>query len=118
MEAPIAEPVAPPAASVEEGKGTADVAQAKPKLSQQLQQWVPCSVCGLDVTWPYVLHSDASRAVVAHNCRKCGEVVCSLCSPAGDTLPGDGKSTFCQPIFCPKLVIICFYSLVFILQQD
>jgi hypothetical protein len=33
------------------------------------KQWVPCAVCGLDVTWPYVLHSDASRAIVAHNCR-------------------------------------------------
>lgn len=33
------------------------------------KKWVPCSVCGLDVTWPYVLHSDASRAIVAHNCR-------------------------------------------------
>lgn len=61
-----------------------------PPTGKASKQWVPCSVCGLDVTWPYVLHSDASRAIVAHNCRKCGEVVCSLCAPAGDSLPGDG----------------------------
>lgn len=105
VEAPIAEPVSVPAEPAIEGKGSADGAahgtlakkssrRSPPTLSQKLQQqWVPCSVCGLDVTWPYVLHSDASRAVVAHNCRKCGEVVCSLCSPAGDSLPGDGKPT-------------------------
>jgi len=28
------------------------------------ERWEPCYVCGVDVTWPYVLHSDASRAMV------------------------------------------------------
>ena len=54
--------------------------------------WLPCSVCGLDVTWPYPLHSDSSRAFATHNCSACGKIVCSLCSPAADQLPGDGIS--------------------------
>lgn len=53
--------------------------------------WKPCYLCGLDTTWPYMMHSDASRATVTHNCMACGEVVCSACSPAGDQLPGDGE---------------------------
>jgi hypothetical protein len=31
-------------------------------------RWEPCYMCGVDVTWPYVLHSDASRAMVSHWC--------------------------------------------------
>jgi len=31
-------------------------------------RWEPCYVCGVDVTWPYVLHSDASRAMVSNRC--------------------------------------------------
>ena len=31
--------------------------------------WLPCAVCGLEVTWPYILHSDGSRADATHNCR-------------------------------------------------
>jgi hypothetical protein len=31
-------------------------------------RWEPCYVCGVDVTWPYVLHSDASRAMVSGWC--------------------------------------------------
>jgi hypothetical protein len=75
-------------ASLATGKLGLGVPRASGRIKKQ---WVPCNVCGLDVTWPYVLHSDASRAVVAHNCRKCGEVVCTICSPSGDSLPGDGK---------------------------
>lgn len=54
--------------------------------------WMPCSICGLEVTWPYMMHSEASRAMVTHNCSACGQVVCALCAPAGDQLPGDGLS--------------------------
>ena len=64
---------------------------ASATLAPYTQHWKPCYLCGLDVTWPYMLHSDASRAMVTHNCRSCGEVVCSACAPAGDTVPGDGK---------------------------
>ena len=43
--------------------------QSKKKGGRPARQWVSCSVCRLDVTWSYVLHSDASRAIVAHSCR-------------------------------------------------
>ena len=48
---------------------TTNAASAHGNVGLAAQQWVNCSVCTLDVTWPYVLHSDASRAIVAHNCR-------------------------------------------------
>jgi hypothetical protein len=31
--------------------------------------WTPCCVCQLDCTWAYILHSEASRALVTHHCR-------------------------------------------------
>lgn len=34
-------------------------------------RWEPCYVCGVDVTWPYVLHSDASRAMVSSSVHCC-----------------------------------------------
>lgn len=52
--------------------------------------WTPCSVCGLNVTWPYMVHSEAARAMVTHHCAVCGHVVCTYCAPAGDVVPGDG----------------------------
>jgi hypothetical protein len=54
--------------------------------------WLPCSVCSLEVTWPYMMHSDASRSIATHNCSSCGKIVCTVCSPAGDEIPGDGIS--------------------------
>lgn len=33
------------------------------------EKWRKCLVCGLDTTWPYLMHSDASRSSVTHNCR-------------------------------------------------
>lgn len=33
------------------------------------RDWVPCHLCGLDCTWAYIMHSDASRALVTHHCR-------------------------------------------------
>lgn len=52
--------------------------------------WTPCSICQLDVTWPYIMHSDASRGLVKNFCAACHKVVCNFCAPAGDELPGDG----------------------------
>lgn len=69
----------------------ADDGGASATLSPYTQHWKPCYLCGLDVTWPYMLHSDASRATVTHNCSSCGEVVCTACSPAGDSVPSDGR---------------------------
>lgn len=85
---------------------------------QDAGSWLACGVCGLDVTWPFILHSEASRALVTNTCRYlldlatvfvllvlpilhhhphsfciysvCRQVVCSVCAPAGDPLPGDG----------------------------
>lgn len=31
--------------------------------------WVSCCLCGLDCTWAYIMHSDASRALVTHRCK-------------------------------------------------
>lgn len=55
--------------------------------------WTPCSVCGLEVTWPYIAHSEATRGIVTHTCSACGKVVCTVCAPAGDQLPGDGLTS-------------------------
>lgn len=57
---------------------------------EDTKQWAVCCVCNCDVTWAYITHSDASRALVTHNCRACGKIVCSVCSPAGDMIPGEG----------------------------
>lgn len=59
-------------------------------LESELVCWTACTVCGLDVTWPYMLHSQAARAMVTHHCSVCGQVVCTYCSPSGDVVPGDG----------------------------
>eukprot|EP01038_Epipyxis_sp_PR26KG_P006204 gene6204-8543_t len=61
-----------------------------PSVDNSKNVWMTCHICGLDVLWPYVLKSDASRAICTHNCSMCGQVVCSICAPAGDELPGDG----------------------------
>eukprot|EP01034_Spumella_vulgaris_P032631 gene32631-40264_t len=82
--------------------------------------WKHCYLCGLDVTWPYMLHSDASRATVTHNCSACGEVVCSACAPAGDQLPGDGYNQYYtlpdfrialprQGLFAPQRICLACY---------
>jgi hypothetical protein len=82
--------------------------------------WKHCYLCSLDVTWPYMLHSDASRATVTHNCSACGEVVCSACAPAGDQLPGDGYNQYYtlpdfrialprQGLFAPQRICLACY---------
>jgi hypothetical protein len=49
----------------------------------------PCSVCQLDVCWPYILKSVASRASATCHCQACGNVCCVVCAPAGDTIPAE-----------------------------
>jgi len=61
---------------------TASVSETNP--------WRSCSICELDCTWPYMLHSDANRGQVTHLCRACGNVVCVICAPAEDIILGDG----------------------------
>ena len=54
------------------------------------KQWAQCSVCHSDPTWPFITNSDATRALVYHNCRACGKIVCVMCAPAGDSVPDSG----------------------------
>ena len=61
---------------------TASVSETNP--------WKSCSICELDCTWPYMLHSDANRGQVTHICRACGNVVCVICAQAEDSILGDG----------------------------
>ncbi len=49
-----------------------------------------CEICLSDVTWPFITHGSASVANVSQNCSVCGIVVCAICSPAGDRIPGNG----------------------------
>ena len=42
-------------------------------------RWEPCYVCGVDVTWPYVLHSDASRAMVSPWCIAAPSLLSLMC---------------------------------------
>jgi hypothetical protein len=89
------------------GKGSASVATAVPVsdsdpvsdslkdmklkgITEEVQNWSPCGVCSLDTTWSNVLKSDAPRARCTHHCKMCGTVVCTVCSPSGDTLMGEG----------------------------
>lgn len=58
------------------------------------RQWARCSVCQSDPTWPYITNSDASRALVYHNCRACGKIVCVMCAPAGDSVPSSGVGEY------------------------
>lgn len=85
------------------------------------EDYLPCSICGLEVTWPFMLHSAASRALVTNRCASCGNVVCTVCAPAGDNLPGDGLGSKFQVldlrlalpqygIFTPARVCLHCYS--------
>ena len=49
-----------------------------------------CVVCELPTNWAYIAHSSATTARVTHTCRACGDIVCAICSPAGDMVQGDG----------------------------
>ena len=52
--------------------------------------YVHCHVCKNPPTWLYIMRGSASASLVAHNCRACGLVVCSVCAPAGDEVPDEG----------------------------
>ena len=54
------------------------------------QKYKNCSVCKEDVTWPYLTSSDACRATATQNCGACGKIVCNICAPAGESIPGEG----------------------------
>lgn len=56
--------------------------------------WNPCSVCREDTTWPYICKSSSARAGATHHCKACGSIVCSVCAPAGDSIPDDGLNQY------------------------
>ena len=55
-----------------------------------------CGVCDEDVVWPYLTKSIASRVSATCNCILCGKIVCSVCAPAGEQIPGDGYGQKCK----------------------
>lgn len=57
---------------------------------EDAEEWTPCTICGLDVIWPCIMRSTASRALATHRCSMCAKIVCVVCAPAGDTIAGDG----------------------------
>ena len=60
-----------------------------------LGNWAPCAVCGSDVSWTSAIPgSDAARAAATHHCRACGEVVCTFCAPAADSVAADALGEF------------------------
>ena len=59
-------------------------------------KFVPCGVCKEDVVWPFLTKSTASRAIATSNCALCGKIVCNVCAPAGELIPGDGIGTECR----------------------
>ncbi len=63
-----------------------------PKLQASIlnNNYVPCGVCCEDVVWPYLTKSVACRASATRNCAICGKIVCSVCAPGGEKVPGDG----------------------------
>lgn len=75
------------------------VARLEPPIWQKAydevtQKWATCGVCLSDPTWPFITNSDASRALVYHNCRACGKIVCVMCAPAGDSVPASGVGEY------------------------
>lgn len=53
-----------------------------------------CKICLSDPNWAYILQSAANRAYVSHHCNLCGQIVCVLCAPTGEEIPGDGLNTY------------------------
>ena len=60
-------------------------------------KWRPCSICELDVTWPYITKSSACRASATTNCQRCGKICCVVCAPAGDQIPAEAGGTETLP---------------------
>lgn len=73
---------------------TTVAAVPSPSSFVSMKNFTRCEVCALDCSWAYVTHSDSTRAMVTHNCRACGFIVCSVCAPAGESIPGDGVNKF------------------------
>lgn len=55
--------------------------------------WRKCSVCEMDVTWPFVTKSSACRAAASVHCQACGKLCCVVCAPAGDKIPAEASDS-------------------------
>ena len=55
--------------------------------------WRKCSVCDMDVTWPFITKSSACRAAASVHCQACGKLCCVVCAPAGDKIPDEASDT-------------------------
>ncbi len=77
--------------AVKARRGSSPVVKPAPLAPAKIdEKWVPCSVCGSDVTWTSsVRGSDTARAYSTHHCRACGQVVCAFCAPAADSVAAD-----------------------------
>ena len=62
----------------------------KQLLQSENEEYNACSLCRVDGAWPFVLHSDATRALTMQNCTICGGIVCAFCAPTGNSIRGDG----------------------------
>jgi hypothetical protein len=49
-----------------------------------------CGVCQADCMWPFITKNLPSRVAGTHNCKLCGSIVCVICAPAGESIPGEG----------------------------
>ena len=49
-------------------------------------KWEQCAICKQDPMWMFDLKNDIDKARLYRNCQTCGKVVCTLCSPGGETL--------------------------------
>lgn len=70
------------------------VAEPRKPIMENAKDYAPCGICGEDLVWPFITKSLACRATNTHNCAACGIVVCTVCAPAGDKIPGDGVNTY------------------------
>jgi hypothetical protein len=70
------------------------VAPPRQPIMENAHVFTPCGICGEDLVWPFITKSVACRATNTHNCAACGIVVCTVCAPAGDKIPGDGVNTY------------------------
>mmetsp|Transcript_11824 Transcript_11824/g.19250 ORF Transcript_11824/g.19250 Transcript_11824/m.19250 type:complete len:1123 (-) Transcript_11824:165-3533(-) len=61
------------------------------------RMYASCYLCEQDVTWCYITSSISCRAAATHRCGFCNQIVCSVCAPIGDEIPGSRGDTITLP---------------------